>query len=237
MQNITCTEICAVCSVFTIFTIQYVHVRLVCDGWRSMSSLYHSLQVLFHSISKPFTSLSHSIMDSQNFHAFRTVHITHWKCWKAPARMHSNWWTLELKFLYIFHFNFKHSSFTFNRMPSTTIVLYGYARDATKNHESESILQKFIFCLLSPIFFYRTRICFSRFLHIKNYTLCALSFVESAPPPFLHTTCTRTILIPLRITFVIPLLPFTETMTWLHNMQSTRRMDKPCECVLELHTS
>lgn len=169
-------------------------------------------------VSHPFpVFLCHSILRTF-MHSMRCI-LYHWKCWKAPARMHSNWWTQELKFLCLFHFNFKHSSFTLNRMPSTTIVSYFVCSWCNKNHESESILQKFIFCILSFSFSF-----FALFAYRKLSSLC--SFIRwFCTPVSLSLSLSHSlhaILIPFRITFVIPLLPFTETMTWLHNMQSAQ---------------
>lgn len=128
----------------------------------------------------------------------------------------------ELKFLCLFHFNFKHSSFTLNRMPSTTrsfCILY--ARDATKPwiriHFAKVYILYFIVLVLVLRAFSISKIIF----FVLFYSLILHPLSLSFPLPLYLSLFTQ-ILIPFRITFVISLLPFTETMTWLHNMQSAQ---------------
>lgn len=158
--------------------------------WRSMSSLHHFSSTIPNPF--PFQREWKAIpFDSQKV-AFKVVYIAHHilemgnvenrplECIRIDEQ--------ELKFLCIFHFNFKHSSFTFDRMPSTTIVLYFvWNRDATKPwiwihfvkvYILYSIVKVFVFCAfcISKIIIFF--VLFQSFiLHLFSFSLYLLALL------------------------------------------------------------
>lgn len=194
-----CTKMCGRCALYSVCACKI-------GVWRSMSSLYHFSSTRSQ-ISFRFPSLFHSIRFSElsciENSAQCTLHIGNGKCWKAPARMHSNWWTrievslyfplqFQAFYFYIQSYAINHYRFVFC-MPVMQ-----------QNHESESILQKFIFCILSFKYSFFALFAYRKLL----YSLCS----------FIRSFCTFVISVPLSLS--LSLTPRTSHISFTHHSYS-----------------
>lgn len=199
-----------------------------------MSSLYHSLQTISLSLNHfPAPIRFHSIL--RTFMHSKRCTLPHWKCWKATARMHSNWWTrIEVSLYFPLQISSKILVLHSIVSPSTTIILYFWMPVMQQNHEFKSILTSlFSIYYLVHVFVFRT-FCVSKIIFFvlfqTVYVHLLLLSLSLSVSLLAHIIFLRNSYSLSGIHFVKLLLRFTETMTWLHNMQSALRINLVCVC-------